>query len=186
MIANRAKIEKQIYLGRQYVRNKSKAIATSADNTRFLNSNTPPPSGSDRPLSVDTDAETAFTSSRSFFRNKRTHISPSNSGTTTPRDHHSRHQDPLRSPAARRRWASSLLSTGENSQTQPTPPPVGGSESFFTRLRTKSLSTLVPASPTLKEMPVETAEDAWSSDSSSEDDLIDLLDRRNSSVSVQE
>ncbi|KAJ6599036.1 patatin-domain-containing protein [Mycena vulgaris] len=194
MITNRAKIEKQIYLGRQYVRKCLKS--KSPENTQSRHgpprfppiSTTPPPSGSDRPLSVDTDAETAFNThgSRSFFRNKRTHISPSNSGTSTPRDH-SRHQDPLRSPAARRRWASSLLNTGDRNQISEPAPSLSGSESFFARLRTKSMSTLAPDTG-LQEMPIEPAEDAWSSDSSSEDDLVDVLagDRRRSSVLLEE
>ncbi|KAJ7771403.1 patatin-domain-containing protein [Mycena maculata] len=188
MIANRAKIENQIYLGRQFVRNslKSKVMPTPT----VTKSGTPPPSGSDRPLSVDTDAETAFTHNhpRSFFRNKRIHISPSNSGTSTPRD--GRHQDPLRSPAARRKWASSLLNTGD--KTQVSPPSINplashsGSDSFFTRLRTRSLSTLSTAA-TPKELPLEAAEDAWSTDSSSDDGLVEFLDdREHSSVFVEE
>ncbi|KAJ7700128.1 acyl transferase/acyl hydrolase/lysophospholipase [Mycena rosella] len=191
MIANRAKIEKQIYLGRQYIRKslRSKPSAVESSQPRHGPprfppvSTTPPPSGSDRPLSVDTDAETAFHTqgSRPFFRNKRTHISPSNSGTSTPRDH-SRHQDPLRSPAARRKWASSLLNAGDRNQSaQPSAAPPG-SESFFTRLRTRSTSTLTP------ETPIEGGEDAWSSDSSSEDDLVEVsADRgRSSVVSLEE
>ncbi|KAJ7180137.1 patatin-domain-containing protein [Mycena crocata] len=175
MIANRAKVEKQIYLGRQSIRktSKSKALSPAADHgPRFpVNlTTTPPPSGSDRPLSVDTDAETAFTgNSRSFFRNKRTHISPSNSGTSTP----SRQHDPLRSPAARRKWASSLLSA------QPSPVPLSSnSESFLTRLRTKSLSTLAQGT-SLTDIPIEppATEDGWSSDSS-EDDLVEVFDGR--------
>ncbi|KAJ7129635.1 acyl transferase/acyl hydrolase/lysophospholipase [Mycena epipterygia] len=192
MIANRAKIEKQIYLGRQSIRKglKSKATITHTENTQSRHgpprlppiSTTPPPSGSDLPLSVDTDAETAFThNSRSFFRNKRTHISPSNSGTSTPRDHsHSR--DPLRSPAARRKWASSLLNTGDRI---PISQSNSGSDSFFTRLRTKSLSTLAPETA-LTEIPIEPAEDGWSSDSSSEDDLVDVADNHSQSLVLVE
>lgn len=173
MIGNRAKIEQQLYLGRQFVR---KAMSTSAETnqarhglSRFPSSNTPPPSGSDHPLST-TDAETAFTHNRSFFRNKRMHISPSNSGTSTPREH-GRHHDPLRSPATRRKWASSLLNIGDKKQVAPpsaSPSSHSGSDSFFARLRTKSLTTLAPAA-TPKEVSIEPAEDAWSTDSSSED-----------------
>ncbi|KAJ7507844.1 patatin-domain-containing protein [Mycena galericulata] len=194
MIANRAKIEKQIYSGRQFVRKclKSKGMSTPAEANQSRNgqprlplSNTPPPSGSDRPLSIDTDAETAFTQNRSFFRNKRIHISPSNSGASTPREN-GRHQDPLRSPAARRKWASSLLNTGDKNQVSPPPGTLSahsGSDSFLTRLRTKSLSTLAPAA-TLKEVSVEPGEDAWSTDSSSDDGLVveALDDRERSSV----
>ncbi|KAJ7682771.1 patatin-like phospholipase domain-containing protein [Mycena polygramma] len=180
MIANRAKIEKQIYLGRQHVRKsaKSKPIPP-AENSHPRSgllfppiSTTPPPSGSDLPLSVESDAENAFThNSRSFFRNKRIHISRSTSGTSTPREH-SRHPDPLRSPAARRTWASNLLNTGDNGSAIPASP-TPGPEGFFTRLRTKSRSSA--GGTTLREMSVDPAEDAWSSDSSSEDDLVDVM-----------
>ncbi|KAJ7276433.1 acyl transferase/acyl hydrolase/lysophospholipase [Mycena haematopus] len=186
IIANRAKIEKQIYLGRQFVRksSKSKAAVPSADATHQRHghglrlppiSTTPPPSGSDRPLSVDTDAEHAFAHNRrSFFRNKRIRVSPSNSGASTPREP-SRQADPLRSRAARRKWASSLLSTTVDNASPPSsisPLPTPGSEGFFTRLRTKSLSTLASGGTTVKETPIDPAEDAWSSDTSSEDDLL--------------
>lgn len=197
MIANRAKIEKQIYLGRQFVRKSSKSkTASTPENTSPRpgllfppTSTTPPPSGSDRPLSVDTDAEKAFThNSRSFIRNKRIHISPSNSGASTPREH-GRHSDPLRSPASRRKWASSLLNTGGHVSQQSTIPASSnsGSEGFFTRLRTKSLSTLA-SGRTQKDMPIEPTEDAWSSDTSSEDDLVDVLadDDHEDSLLLQE
>ncbi|KAJ7179108.1 patatin-domain-containing protein [Mycena filopes] len=182
MISNRAKIERQITLGRQFIRKSSQLkplSSTPAENAQSLHpppripliSTTPPPSGSDRPLSVDSDTENAFAhNSRSFFRNKRIHASPSNSGGSTPRER-SRHRDPLRSPIARRKWASSLLN---DDQTAAPPPSTSPSQSFFTRLRTKSLSTLTPVTA-LTEMPLEVTEDVWSSDSSFEDDLMDVL-----------
>jgi hypothetical protein len=46
-----------------------------------------------------------------------------------------------------------------------------GSEGFFTRLRTKSHS-----GTTVKEMPIDPTEDAWSSDTSDDDDLVELPD----------
>ncbi|KAJ7228603.1 acyl transferase/acyl hydrolase/lysophospholipase [Mycena pura] len=166
MIENRAKLERQIYLGRQHVRNclKSKAVTTLPERTHTQHATTPPPSGSDRPLSVDTDAEKAFThKSRSFHRNR-------HSGTSTPRDP-SRHPDPLRSPATRRKWASSLLNVSDNNQTaHPLDTPDSDSGGFLSRLRPRSFSTFA----TLKEIPIAPPEDAWSSDSSFEDDL-DLL-----------
>ncbi|KAJ7095418.1 patatin-domain-containing protein [Mycena belliarum] len=183
MIANRAKIEKQIYLGRQHIRKCSRAKSAAENGQprhgppRVPPSTTPPPSGSDQPLSVDTDAETAFNihASRSFFRNKRPQLSPSNSGTSTPNRDHGRHQDPLRSPAARRKWASSLLGPGERNQMiQTSASPLSGSESLFTRLRHRSMSTTAADSPRLEDVAAEAAEDAWSSDSSSEDDLVDV------------
>ncbi|KAJ7047339.1 patatin-domain-containing protein [Mycena alexandri] len=179
MIENRAKIEKQITLGRQFTRKSLKpkpVSSTPAGNNQSLPpripliSTTPPPSGSDRPVSVDTDAENALThNSRSFFRNKRIHASPSNSGASTPREQ-SRHRDPLRSPVARRKWASSLLNTDDKLSTSVIPPS-SPSEGFFTRLRTRSFSTLAPTTA-LTETPIEVTEDAWSSDSSFEDDYV--------------
>jgi hypothetical protein len=60
------------------------------------------------------------------------------------------------------------------SQPSDVPPSANsGTESFFTRLRAKSLSTLAPDAG-LKEAPIQPAEDAWSSDSSSDDDLVDV------------
>ncbi|KAF8195858.1 acyl transferase/acyl hydrolase/lysophospholipase [Mycena galopus ATCC 62051] len=177
IIANRAKIEKQIYLGRQFVRKSSKPkVATAPADTlqRQGHGPRPPPistplSGSeDRPLSVDTDAEHAFTHNhRPFFRTKRIRVSPSNSGASTPREHN-RQADPLRSPAARRRWASSLLNTGDNvspaSGISPLSAPAA--EGFFTRLRTRSLHETL----------IDPADDGWSSDTSSEEDLVEVGD----------
>ncbi|CAK5275540.1 unnamed protein product [Mycena citricolor] len=113
MISNRAKIEKQIYLGRQYVRQSLHAKAAA------LPATTPPATGSDPPLSVDTDAEAAHLHKpRPLVSNKRPH-----SGTSTPRDD-GRQRDLLRSPAARRKWASNILHT--NAADNP------NDDSFFT------------------------------------------------------
>ncbi|KAF7292452.1 Patatin-like phospholipase domain-containing protein [Mycena chlorophos] len=142
MIANRARVEQQIFLGRQQMRVKAKP---PTEPTREPSS--PPPSGSDRPLSVDTDAEAAF-KSRSFYRNKR-------SGTATPI--HNRHADPLRT---RRRWASEKGAE---------PPETSSGSSFLARLRTGSFSTFRGTS--LKEVTV-ALEDGWSSDSSTEEELV--------------
>ncbi|KAF7301676.1 Patatin-like phospholipase domain-containing protein [Mycena indigotica] len=145
MIANRARIEKQIYLGRQHIRQIAKSKPT--DLTPELTS--PPPSGSDHPLSVDTDAESAFThKSRTFYRNKR-------SGTSAPREH-SRHPDLLRN---RKRWASS-------EKYEPASP-----SGFLARLRARSFSSFKGSA--LKEVNV-APEDGWSSDTdSSEEELIE-------------
>ncbi|KAF7332233.1 Patatin-like phospholipase domain-containing protein [Mycena kentingensis (nom. inval.)] len=154
-IANRARIEKQIYLGRQQIRRTLRSKTPSEPATRETTTGTPPPSGSDLPLSLDTDAETAFThKSRSFYRNKR-------SGTSTPREQ-SRHSDPFRT---RRRWASN-----EN-KTTPEADASSPATGFLARLRTGSFSTF--RGTPLKEIAVATAEE-WSSDSSSDDDIEDV------------
>ncbi|KAJ7638843.1 acyl transferase/acyl hydrolase/lysophospholipase [Roridomyces roridus] len=141
MIANRAKLERQIYSGRQYVRNCLKAKAHAQTNSLAQTS------GSERPISAtDTDVE------RRPSRSKR--VSPSHSGTTTP---HSWQADPLRSPAARRRWASSLLR-------EPQPP----ENYFLSKLRTRSFSALAPAASMNQ---FDLGEEAWSTDTSSEEEL---------------
>ncbi|KAJ7068307.1 patatin-domain-containing protein [Mycena amicta] len=152
MISNRARIEQQIYLGRQQIRRTLRSKATPTEISH--QGTTPPPSGSDQPLSVDTDAETAFTQkSRSFYRNKR-------SGTSTPRDH-GRQLDPFRT---RRKWTASTNSTEA---------PSASSSGFLARLRTGSFSTF--RGTALKEVTVPT-EDGWSSDSSSDDELVEAID----------
>jgi hypothetical protein len=208
MIENRAKIEKQIFLGRQAVRrslqSKSKPqVMLQADVVSEPKtdvpvpriSTTPPQTGSDLPMSVDTDAETAFANgSRWFFKRGHAHASL-NSGTPTPRDS-SPNRDPLRSPMIRRKWAADLLNPTSHVESShrgvvPHKPPLisvpiakhgnskAPSSSFFNRLRTKSFPNLSsPFSQDHKisrlgnESSVDTAaERAWSSDSSSEDDL---------------
>jgi len=204
MIENRHRIESEILLGRKAARKsvQSRITALLPDNThgtipepssstRLLRiSLSPAPMGSDAPLSVDTDAETAYANgSYSSFR--RSHP-VSTSGISTPRDgDNTASQDPLRSPLIRRKWASDLLdvrlSDGEGSDkskrhrsppaSNETSPPAspGG---FFTRLRTSSLSTLSspfsamrrsnrPGMQPSRHSPTDLV---WSSDSSSSED----------------
>jgi hypothetical protein len=213
MIENRAKIEKKIFLGRQAVRRslqaKTPQVKPQVTHQAVTNiqlqtlspipsiSTTPPPTGSDLPMSVDTDAEAAFANgSRWFFKRGHAHASP-NSGSPTPQE--SSIQDPLRLPVIRRKWATDLLSPtahNESSNRGGTTKPVSPSSfptfkhgskvpssGFFNKLRTKSFPNLrLPFSQDSrsgKEPVVDTtAERAWSSDSSSEDDL-SVDDRRN-------
>ncbi|KAF5388223.1 hypothetical protein D9615_000438 [Tricholomella constricta] len=209
MIENRAKIEKQIFLGRQYIRKTlrrqmalpepqsmhlqtANATPTSSFDLRIPSlAHSPPQTSSDRPLSVDTDAEVAFSrGSRWFF--KRGHASPSPStasGAVTPNDGPA--LDPLRSSTIRRKWTNELLSQNSNrpesgsnrpslpSHSQHNPRPSPGS--FLSRLRTQSFPNLTsPFSVDLKRLSREStdvAEHNWSSDSSSEDD-VNTEDRR--------
>lgn len=226
MIENRAKIEKQIFLGRQAVRRslrtKTGRVAlpeaqsmllqnvTPHNNNRKLEahlpliSGSPPPSGSDHPLSVDTDAEVAFANgARWFFQRGHATASPStNSGATTPL-YHGATADPLRSPGIRRKWANDLLNPSNEQNLRraetrdaaaPSSLPITNqynnkvaSTGFFAKFRTKSFPSL--PSPFSQEhrrsdlgrdstLDAE-LEPGWSSDSSSEDDLI-VDDRRRS------
>jgi hypothetical protein len=127
MIENRAKIEKQIYIGRQYVRtslrrrnprpeSRSMLLDSTTPNPRLdphipLRSLSPPNTDSENPISVDTDVEAAFIrGSRWFFRRGHAKVSPPpTSGATTPQ-YSSSSRDPLRVPAIRRKWTSELLS----------------------------------------------------------------------------
>lgn len=127
MIENRAKIEKQILLGRQDVRKslsgrtalpepRSLLLEKASPNSRLdpllpSLSLSPSQGGSENPLSVDTDAEAAFSiGSRWFFNRGHTHMSHTpTSGSATPQNGNLA-QDPLQIPAIRKKWTSELLS----------------------------------------------------------------------------
>ena len=127
MIENRAKIEKQIYIGRQHVRTCLRKRTPRPEPRSVLLDGTTPnprldphipnrsmsPSNTDpeNPISVDTDVEAAFIrGSRWFFRRGHAKVSPPpTSGATTPQ-YSSSSRDPLRMPAIRRKWTSELLS----------------------------------------------------------------------------
>lgn len=193
MIENRAKIEKQIYIGRQYVRTSSRRRTARSDPRSILLDNTtpnprldllrslsPPNSDSENPISVDTDAEAAFIrGSRWFFRRGHAKVSPlPTSGATTPQ--YSSSRDPLRMPAIRRKWTSELLSPSLDAPLKPERP---GSKSILSRLRTKSFPSLSSpfshSDPRILESKVgdDVAEHAWNSNSSSGDDF-SVDDRR--------
>ncbi|KAG5649036.1 hypothetical protein DXG03_000385 [Asterophora parasitica] len=206
MIENRAKIEKQIFLGRQFIRKTiRKRVALPEPQSMLLQtpnatpspsfdpriparSNSPPQTNSDHPLSVDTDAEVAFSrGSRWFFKRGYANPSPSTaSGVATPNDVPA--PDPLRSPAIRRKWTNELLSqsigaASSSTHLLPTVPQYTSrpSASFISRLRTKSFPNLtMPFSSDPKRLSresIDVADHNWSSDSSSEDDL-NTEDRR--------
>jgi hypothetical protein len=152
----------------------------------------PPPTGSDLPLSVDTDAEAAFShGSRWFFRRGRADISSpyggeGSLGTTSA--------DPLTSSSIRRKWAEDLLdlphtnskekNLGEERFEESRPGSVSpadreyNTKSFLSRLHRNSLSGLTltfskehkhaSTRDTSAEVGIE---NTWSSDSSSSDEL---------------
>ncbi|KAF9567310.1 patatin-domain-containing protein [Agrocybe pediades] len=196
MIENRLRIEKQILLGRQTVHRayKNKLRSGSREPRHLVVqkafpgvpeglkrpsiSISPPPSGSDIPLSVDTDVEAAFARSSKFFRRGR------NSRNLSP----SSDKDLARNVpngSLRRRKRSDIVDENDpnlvdvpNSSTLPSteaPQP-----SFFSRLRGNSLSKLT-SSPFSGEHASRLvagrdssadvrAESNWSSESSSDED----------------
>lgn len=210
MIENRSKIEKQIFLGRQYIRKSLRGRAALPEPRSMLLqkshqasnldpgippiSLSPPQTSSEPPISVDTDAEVAFSrGSRWFFKRGHVNSSPSSaSGMATPDGRPT--PDPLRSATIRRKWTSELLSSTLNGSGPPTPgssPPTPTtsdvtqryaktrSGSFLSRLRTRSYPNF-PFSGDTKRASRESSdvtEHGWSSDSSSEDDLT-VDDRR--------
>jgi hypothetical protein len=210
MIENRHRIEKEILRGRQAVRKvlQSRTRTLSPDlNVDTQGSSVPEPStgtrlprtsvspvsdGPDIPLSVDTDAETAY--ANGIY----SPVKPSRPiGTTvsTPRDGDNiANQDPLHSPSIRRKWTSELLDvrisdgTGNSSEQKaprthnpPTPKRISlsatSSGGFFTRFRARSFPTLASPFSTLHKSKYLAQEPSrtpvtghpWSSDSSSED-----------------
>ncbi|KAF7432968.1 hypothetical protein PC9H_004912 [Pleurotus ostreatus] len=206
MIANRAKIEKEIYLGRKAVRTTIQGGRPSVRTDRPLRavdpeigpppaSTTPPPTGSDVPLSVDTDTEAAFANGSRWFFQRGHHTASPNSGTSTPRGDSKATNipDPLRLPVIRRKWASDLLQSRSNghdhegrgtdnserepSDSRPSTTETPPSPSFFSRLRATSFTKMAAtlphrfrSSPNLLSADAQ-SEPNWSSDSSSELDL---------------
>lgn len=192
MIENRSRIEKQIFLGRQYIRTALRgrgrllerqgsvllhpdALNRVASSSRGLS---PPQTSSDHPISVDPDAEAAFSrGSRWFF--KRGHPRPSPSPETLTVEEDSA-DDPLRSPSIRRKWTSELLTPAFSAPR----PPMGDSANhtasgsvgqrpggFLSRLGRKSFSNLASSlSGTSRRFSREPSEGGSSSDSSSDDD----------------
>lgn len=161
MIENRFRIEKQILVGRQVVHRayKSKSRNVSHEPRQFLIPNPSlavprgpplsmsPPSGSDLPLSVDTDAEAAFARRSRFYKRERSSKNPSPTRTSD--------KDVPFLPARRRRWVSQgqvSMADGDNADDEEPPAaatspiPNRGSESpttsLFSRFRANSISKL--------------------------------------------
>jgi hypothetical protein len=181
MIENRGRIEKQVLLGRQTVHKayKSKSRSTSREPRQILLQKSltdpiqhtdipisPSHSGSDRPLSVDTDTEAAFIP---FFRRGRS--------SQEPPSNHELDREGL--PSMRRRRLESLNPAVDeaaeelaNGGPQSAPPP--SNVGFFSRLQTQSLSRLsLPFSYEYRRqnsIPENKQGFTWSSESSSDDD----------------
>ncbi|CAA7259795.1 unnamed protein product [Cyclocybe aegerita] len=151
MIENRARIEQQILLGRQAVHRsyKSKTRNSSHEprhlllqkslgepshsNAPLRRSISPPHSGSDLPLSVDTDAEAAFARKSPFFRRDR----PLN-GVSPGRNSRRRRPHNQTPPTVNEDPDDmELLHVAPRPRTSEVEPPTTG---FLSRLRTNSLS----------------------------------------------
>jgi len=184
MIGNRARIEKQILLGRQTVHKmyKNKSRATSHERSLLqqiqdpLRGSPPPQSGGSPPpsaLSVDTDAEAAFARSSRFFKRER--------GTSRER-----HEDQNGSYSRRRKRTTESQKAVEDEEREAQPTPGSDFQSprtpspkpgFFSRIRTGSLSgsanpySYEYKSNSARESGTENRPDySWSSESSSDDD----------------
>lgn len=207
MIENRAKIEKKILLGKQAVRDglKVKAERSRASEAlqqqKFDPSNdavpttaTPAPNGSDALLAADSDTEAVYTWSPDAVDGTGSGYSTSINGK------HLRGGDPLISPKNRRRWASELLrpeeqgfqangsfaSSSVGTTRSSLTPDKSFSGSFFSRLRTRSVTAIASSFRSPKaEASNPASEHAWSSDSSSEEEFTieDRLNRWNSTHS---
>jgi hypothetical protein len=187
MIENRGRIEKQVLLGRQTVHKayKSKSRSTSREPRQILLQKyltepiqhtdlpiSPSHSGSDRPLSVDTDAEAAFTRGSPFFKRGRSLQEPppnhelDRGGPSMRR----RRLEPLNTGADEA--AEEQLANGgpQSAPSQDPPSNVG----FFSRLHTQSLSRLsLPFSYEYRRqnsIPENKQGFTWGSESSSDDD----------------
>jgi len=168
MIENRAKIENQIYLGRKTVRKalQIKPIRPESSTLRGNTSTAPALTGSDLPLSVDSEAEAAIAhgSRQTSFRG--------------PPDH-------LRASVIRRKWAPETLHTTATSGDQCSNKQSVSGRSLFSRLRTKSFQAIPSPFSRSHESVIDSAEQTWSSDSSFGDD-ISLDGRRYSHLSTED
>lgn len=186
MIENRSRIEKQILLGRQAVRkahkNKSRTAPYKSDVQPLIQNETAEgemkhtlgalaisraPSGSDIPLSVDTDAETAFVRRSPLLKRGRTLKNPSLN----------RPEASTIAGSSRRR--SEFKTSLEAVNVPPTPQASTEVQSsgFFSRLRTNSLSKLsLPFSYDRREPKQSTSEHAHGDTSESSSEGYYLLD----------
>ncbi|KAG2152274.1 patatin-domain-containing protein [Suillus cothurnatus] len=154
-----------------------------------------PRTRSESPIPLDSDTERAFEDNGTawyFRRGRPTAGAPRESETSTPfENNYNNTTDPLRSPVLRRKWATDLLdrngdSGAGNSSSSPrtvTPEPsadnprqnASNSSTFFRKLRPGSLSISFssnrPARSNGTGLSVDASEFAWSSESSSEDEL---------------
>lgn len=188
MIENRSRIEKQILLGRQTVHKayKGKSRSPSREPRQLLQRSltvpiqhtdmpiSPSHSGSDQPLSVDSDAEAAFIRGSPFFKRGRSSRElpakhdPDREGFSSMRR---RRLGPL-NPAADEVAEEGVQLANGDPQFTPSQDPTSNI-GFFSRLHAQSLSRLsLPFSYEYRRnsMPENKQGFTWSSESSSDDD----------------
>ncbi|KAK7049495.1 hypothetical protein VNI00_005526 [Paramarasmius palmivorus] len=152
MISNRMRIERQIYLGRQFVRRALKAPTThNAPGKNALRLHPPPQL--ENVMSVDSDTERALAASTRRFHMRRAHGSSGNS-----------------TPSASRKGSTENLNPASNTsrRADPVMTRVNGNTSFLTRFRTKSFPNFrAREGDPVSTRPIETDlfdEQDWSSD----------------------
>lgn len=199
MIENRYRIEREILRGRQAVR-KAATGQTFSIREEVVTQDPgelPDPSTGPPPASAQTAGDVSTTEAENpggstdeglLFASNITGLR-SKSGSSTPREMKAS-QDPLRSPARRRRWASELFDNGtlDHAGTSthrrfgtPDPPPdrtpapiqTTSSSGFLSRFRSASLHNLRSPFRAFRAKklpsPENTPDDAWSTDSSDDD-----------------
>jgi hypothetical protein len=194
MIENRFRLEKQVLLGRQAARrslqSKTRTISPPPDShqetreqsgSTFLSSAPPAPTGSDIPLSVDTDAETAFADGTHWFFRREQGTPPGTCGASTPREPGVNPQPlRLRTTLMRRKWAAFHGDDSSRSATPDLAMPsqsvvqqtsATGSKGFFVRLRSQSFPSFSSLARTNAINAEVAADEVWSSESSSEGDI---------------
>lgn len=143
MVNNRLRIESQIYRGRQSVREsmRTKKRLSASESPNGMKSSPPPVSGSDLPLSVDTDAEAAFANGTQWFyhrgHDQQKHKQQPQSSPKLPG------QDPLKSSSVRRKWVADLLQHDGHAQETRYARPVINT-GIYRRPRTHSVPNLHP------------------------------------------
>lgn len=203
MIENRSRLERQVLLGRQAVRKLLRNPTASSSKTAYggepiSGTKIPlvmtPSADVEMPMSMDTDAETAFArGAEYFFRSRRSRTSSPHPDMPLG----GLHPEYGRRDVRRRKAVSELFESPHPSSDRtprpatPDPPPDAAATSarpenvsppspstFFSRLRTQSFQKFTTPFASMRRAGVEgegkraetPAPDAWSSDSSSDDD----------------
>ncbi|KAF9075771.1 patatin-domain-containing protein [Rhodocollybia butyracea] len=173
MIENRARIESQIFLGRQTVRRAAQNTGRQAtlENTTLPARplSIPPPTGTDQSLPVDMDAETAHAAGSRKSVRRRHHSSAT--GHLTPRSEGGRGISSSNNSSDR----ISIAST-PNGRTDPMVNKVSNGDDFPSGYMSRLLARPFPSTLQLKENEMD--EEGWSSESSFDDDLAAMDDYR--------
>ncbi|KIY71470.1 patatin-domain-containing protein [Cylindrobasidium torrendii FP15055 ss-10] len=190
MVNNRLRIETQIYRGRQSVREsmRTKKRLSVSESPNGMKSSPPPVSGSDLPLSVDTDAEAAFANGTQWFYH-RGHDQQKHKQQQPQSSPRLLGQDPLKSSSVRRKWVADLLQhDGHARETRYARPVIN--TGIYRRPRTHSVPNMYPGGSQADEVPRSSGlfssqvarESSGSSDSS--ESIDDMEDHSQTQASV--